>query len=459
MTEISKDFLWTEKYRPKTVDDTILPVELKNTFKKFVEQKNIPNLLLTGTSGIGKTTVARAMVEELGCDYIIINGSLNGNIDTLRNEILNFASTVSLVGGRKYVILDEADYLNCLEENEEIQILDEKGNVSYIALKDMDSNKEYSVVSFNMDTGDLESDRATIVSDKEAEVFDVELDDGRHILVTSDHPFIVDNMGQYEEKTIDSGLSPEDCVVTKTSSISQVKIKSITPVGKRRVVNLSVEKNHTFLTKSGIITHNCNSTQPALRNFMEEFSSNCGFILTCNFKNKIIEPLHSRCSVIDMHINAKSASKLASQFMKRVEHILTSEGVEFDRATLAQVIQKHYPDWRRVLNELQRYSATGKIDSGILNNFRETSIKELIGLMKDKNYTEVRKWVKANIDTDVNALYNEFYETASQYFTARSIPALVVTVAKYQYQNAFSANPEINFAAFLAEAMVDLEFA
>jgi DNA polymerase III delta prime subunit len=311
---MNEEFLWVEKYRPKTIEDTILPVELKSVFQQFVDQKNIPNLILSGTAGVGKTTVARAMLEELGCDYIVINGSMNGNIDTLRNEILNFASSVSLSGGRKYVILDEADYLNA------------------------------------------------------------------------------------------------------------------------------------------------NSTQPALRNFMEEFSRNCGFILTCNFKNRIIEPLHSRCSVVDFKIGKKDMAKLAMQFLKRVENILAAENVEFDKAVVAQIIQKHFPDWRRVLNELQRYSATGKIDSGILANVQQTSIRDLITMMKDKNYTEVRKWVKNNIDTDVNSLYTEFYENASQFFSPKSIPLLVTLIAKYQYQNAFAANSEINFAAFLAEVMMDAEF-
>lgn len=311
---MNEEFLWVEKYRPKTIEDTILPADLKATFQQFVDQKNIPNLILSGTAGVGKTTVARAMLEQLGCDYIIINGSMNGNIDTLRNEILTFASSVSLSGGRKYVILDEADYLNA------------------------------------------------------------------------------------------------------------------------------------------------NSTQPALRNFMEEFSRNCGFILTCNFKNRIIEPLHSRCSVIDFKLSKRDSAKLATQFFKRVEKILDGEGVAYDRAVVAEVIQKYFPDWRRVLNELQRYSVTGNIDSGILANMQETSIKELIGFMKDKNFTEVRKWAKNNIDTDVNQLYNQFYETASEYADKASIPLLVILIAKYQYQNAFAANPEINFAAFLAEAMLEVSF-
>ena len=311
---MNEDFLWVERYRPKTIEDTILPCDLKSTFQQFVDQKNIPNLILAGSAGVGKTTVARAMLEQLGCDYIVINGSMNGNIDTLRNEILNFASSVSLSGGRKYVILDEADYLNA------------------------------------------------------------------------------------------------------------------------------------------------NSTQPALRNFMEEFSRNCGFILTCNFKNRIIEPLHSRCSVIDFKISKKVMAKLATQFFKRLTIILGNEKIEYDKAVVAEVINKHFPDWRRVLNELQRYSATGKIDSGILANMTEASIKELVGFLKEKNFTECRKWVKNNLDTDVNALFNQFYELASEICEPADIPQLVVHTAEFQYKNAFAANPEINFSAFLAHIMGDCRF-
>jgi len=308
-----QEFLWVEKYRPKTIEDTILPADLKTTFQQFVDQQNIPNLILSGTAGVGKTTVARAMLEQLGCDYIVINGSMNGNIDTLRNEILNFASTISFSGGRKYVILDEADYLNA------------------------------------------------------------------------------------------------------------------------------------------------NSTQPALRNFMEEFSANCGFILTCNFKNRIIEPLHSRCSVVDFKISKKDMSKLAAEFFKRVQTILSTENVEYDKAVVAEVIKKHFPDWRRVLNELQRYAATGKIDSGILSNIQETSLKELLVLIKDKNFTAVRKWV-AETSENTDDVFRKLYDICAEHFTPAYIPALVLTIAKYQYQAAFAADHEVNLAACLAEIMIECEF-
>lgn len=309
-----QDYLWVEKYRPKTVEDTILPADLKATFQQFVEQKNVPNLILTGGPGVGKTTIAKAMLEELGCTYIVINGSMNGNIDTLRNEIKNFASTVSFSGGRKYVILDEADYLN-----------------------------------------------------------------------------------------------PQ-------------------------------------------------STQPALRNFMEEFSANCGFILTCNFLNRIIAPLHSRCSVIQFKISNTDKPKLAARFLKRMTGILEKENVEFELAVVAQLIMKYFPDWRRVLNELQRYSATGKIDTGILANISQDNYKALVERMKAKDFSGIRKWVAENLDNEPSALFRKIFETTNEYVEPNSIPKLVLYMADYQYKSAFVVDQEINFVAFLTEVMMDCEF-
>ena len=308
---MNEEFLWVQRYRPKTIEESILPSDLKTTFQQFVNQKNIPNLLLTGTAGVGKTTVAKAMCNQLDADYIVINGSMNGNIDTLRNEIMQFASSVSFSGGRKYVILDEADYLN-----------------------------------------------------------------------------------------------PQ-------------------------------------------------STQPALRNFMEEFSRNCGFILTCNFKNRIIEPLHSRCTVIDFKIKSGDKAKLAAQFFKRLLDILNKESVEFDQKVVAEVINLHFPDWRRVLNECQRYSAVGRIDSGILTNFSEESFKQLIGHMKVKDYPKVRKWVGENSDMDATQFFRAFYDASWEQAASNSIPGIVVTLGEYSYRHSFCADPEINIMAFLTAIMFE----
>jgi DNA polymerase III delta prime subunit len=309
-----EDFLWVEKYRPNSVAETILPNELKRTFQEFVNQDNIPNLLLSGGAGVGKTTIAKAMLNEMGCTYITINGSMNGNIDTLRTEIKNFASTVSLSGGRKYVILDEADYLN-----------------------------------------------------------------------------------------------PQ-------------------------------------------------STQPALRNFMEEFSKNCGFILTCNFKNRIIAPLHSRCSVVDFTIPKSEITEMAAEFYKRCKEILKMESVKFDNQVLAEVIKKYFPDNRRILNELQRYGTGGQIDVGILSSVGDVSISDLVKSLRDKEFTNMRKWVATNIHNDVSTIFRKIYDSASDFLQPQSIPQLVTIIADYQYKSAFVVDQEINLVACLTEIMVECDF-
>ena len=308
-----EQFLWVEKYRPKTVEETILPADLKTTFQQFVDQKNIPNLILSGTAGVGKTTVARAMLEQLQCDYIIINGSMKGNIDTLRNDILNFASSVSFSGGRKYVILDEADYLNP------------------------------------------------------------------------------------------------------------------------------------------------NSTQPALRNAIEEFAGNCSFIFTCNYKSKIIDPIHSRCAVIDFNLKNNEKASMAAQFFKRLQSVLQSETVEYDDKVIAEVVKKHFPDFRRVLNELQRYSQFGKIDSGILSQIGDVQINEIVKYIKGKDFGAIRKWA-ATCDMDANVVFRQLYDALYDTMKPQSIPQAVLILADYQYKQAFVADQEINMVACLTELMVNCEF-
>jgi len=307
-------FLWVEQYRPKTVDDCILPQSLKNTFKEFVESSNVPNIILSGGPGVGKTTIAKAVLDEIGATSMMINGSEESGIDVLRTKIKNFASTVSLEGGRKYLILDEADYLN-----------------------------------------------------------------------------------------------PQ-------------------------------------------------STQPALRGFMEEFHKNCGFILTCNYKNRLIEPLHSRCSVIDFTIPKSEKPNLAMDFMSRVEGILVLENIKYDKKVLAEVIQRHFPDWRRILNELQRYSVSGRIDAGILVDMAEINIKELMKFMKEKEFTNVRRWVVNNLDMDSVRLFRSIYDNLYTFVDSSSIPHVVCVLAEYQYKAAFSADQEINLLACLTEIMARAKF-
>jgi DNA polymerase III delta prime subunit len=308
------EVLWVEKYRPRVIEDTILPQRTKDTFKKYVLDGNVPNLLLAGGPGVGKTTIAKAMLEELGCDYIVKNGSLNVSLDTLRYEISSFASAVSFSGGRKYVIFDEADYLNAA------------------------------------------------------------------------------------------------------------------------------------------------NVQPALRNFIEEYSKNCGFIFTCNFKNRIIEPLRSRLSEVDFSIEKNDKPKLAMQFYKRVIAVLDNENVEFDQKVVAKVIERHFPDFRRVLTELQSYAASGKIDEGIFVNIKQESIDELFNLLKNKNFTEMRKWVASNSDQDINEMFRRIYDVAADKIEHKSMPGFCVTLADYMYKANFVADHEINLVAFLTEVMIECSY-
>tara|TARA_B100001094_G_scaffold333372_1_gene411174 strand:+ start:977 stop:1915 length:939 start_codon:yes stop_codon:yes gene_type:complete len=306
--------LWVEKYRPQTIDDCILPEELKDTFREFVANKEIPNLLLSGAPGVGKTTVAKILCKEVGLDHLMINGSEDGNIDTLRTKIRHYASTVSFSGEGKCVILDEADYLN-----------------------------------------------------------------------------------------------PQ-------------------------------------------------STQPALRGFIEEFAGNCRFILTCNFRNRIIDPLHSRCSVVEFKIPKSEKPKLSAGFYERIKNILAEEGIEYKQKSLLELINKYYPDWRRVLNELQRYSVGGEIDEGILVNVSESSLKRLSSTLKDRKFTDMRKWVVDNLDNDPSTIFRTVYDGLYSYMEPQSIPQAVVTIADYQHKSAFVADQEINMVACLTELMVECDW-
>jgi DNA polymerase III delta prime subunit len=312
MNASKEQFLWVEKYRPRKLDDCILPDDQLKTFREFVATGEIPNMLLCGSAGVGKTTIARAICEELGCDYIIINGSEESGIDVLRTKIREFASSVSFGGKTKVVILDEADYLNP------------------------------------------------------------------------------------------------------------------------------------------------NSTQPALRAFIEEFANNCRFIFTCNFKNRIIAPLHSRTAVIEFKLTKADRPKMAGRFMKRLSDILATENVAFDEKVVAEVLKKHFPDYRRVLNELQRYSVSGTIDEGILVNVQEVNMKELVTSLKGKDFKKMRNWVVDNIDNDPNLIFRKIYDTILDEVKYPS--QLVLLLADYQYKAAFAANPEINLVACLAEIMAGMEW-
>lgn len=308
---MTDEFLWCEKYRPHKISECILPESLKETFTQLISTGELPNMIFSGGPGIGKTTVARALCNELELDYLMINGSEDGNIDTLRGRIKQFASTVSLQGGYKVVILDEADYLNP------------------------------------------------------------------------------------------------------------------------------------------------HSTQPALRAFIEEFSKNCRFILTCNFRNRIIEPLHSRCSVYEFAIPNSEKPKIAAGFFKRLTRILETENVTYDNKTLATLVEKYFPDWRRVLNECQRYSVSGTIDPGILVNLGDENVKNLMTYLKDKDFGKMRRWVADNIDTEPAAIFRKIYDIMSDHVKPESVPQIVLILAQYQYWNAFVADHELNVVACMTEIMVE----
>ena len=311
---MSDDFLWVEKYRPKTVSDTILPKNLKETFQKIVDSGKLPNMLFTGTAGLGKTTIAKAICNELNLDYIVINGSEEGNIETLRGKIKQFASSVSLQGDVKVVILDEADYLN-----------------------------------------------------------------------------------------------PQ-------------------------------------------------STQPALRGFIEEFANNCRFILTCNFKNRIIEPLHSRCGVYEFNTTKKDLAELCDQFLKRSQKILDDENIKYDQMSVVNLIMKFAPDWRRILNELQRNSFVGNI-SGLSNdNNGSDNFSKLLNFIKDKDFKNMRQLVSNNIDTDSSYIFRGIYDNMTDHIAPQGIPQVILILADYQYKNAFVADHELNVVACLTEIMANVEF-
>lgn len=308
------DALWVEKYRPKTIADCILPEEYKNTFQQYVNNKTIPHLLLCGSQGVGKTTVAMALCQEVGCDYLVINGSDESGIDTFRMKISHYASSTSFDGGRKVIIIDEADYLNA------------------------------------------------------------------------------------------------------------------------------------------------NSTQPAMRRAMEEFAKNCSFILTCNYRNRLIEPLQSRCAVIEFKIKPEEKQKIAAQFMKRAATILKQEGIKFSPPVIAELVKKHFPDFRRVLNELQRYSMNGVIDEGILAAIVDTNLDTLVTSLRNQNFSEMRKWVGENSNNDTNLIYRKIYDSLYDVMDKSTIPNAVVILAKYQYQSAFVADQELNLAACLTELMAECNF-
>lgn len=449
--------LWVEKYRPKRVEDCILPSSIKKLFQEYVKKQEIPNLLLSGNCGVGKTTIAKALCEDIGCEYLFINGSDENGIDTLRYKIKNYASSVSLSGGRKAIIIDEADYMNCLYEEEEIRV----GTIdNWVPKKLKDLTDTFPVISFNVETGEFENDTATVISKSVAKTFLVTLVGGKSVVLTEDHPFIVQKGVRFALTTIKLGFKHKKILIhdSATDSFDFFKVSSIVPYGERNVIDITVDKNRTFVTGYGIVVHNCNSLQPALRGAIEEFSANCAFIFTCNYKNKIIDPIHSRCSVIDFDISKTEKSKLMNQFAKRVFSILDQEKVDYDKNVVAQFMVKYYPDNRKIINELQRYAQIGNIDIGILSQSKDVVIEELMGHLKNKKFLSIKKWLSENSDLDSQKFFRTIYDNSSEYIKPSSIPQLILQIDEYQYKAAFVADHQINMLAFLTKMMMDIEF-
>ncbi len=442
-----KNLVWSEKWRPSKLDDCILPEPIKTLLKEQIASGKLNNYLFSGGAGIGKTTAAYAIANELDADILYINASLDGNIDTLRTKITQFVSTVSFTNSRKIVLLDEGDYLNCFSGEQSIIVLNEINEISTEKLEDL-VGKDITVVSYNFKTSKQEDSKAVVFVSGEKELFKVIFEDGTHMTCTDDHPFF-DAFGN--AATIHSGA-------LFAVNGEMVEIKSISSIGVQKVYDVTTEsENHNFLLYNGIVAHNCTSTQPALRGFMDTFSDNATFIITCNFPNRIIAPLHSRLSSIEFKFTKEDKQAAAMQMMKRTCMILDSENITYDKKTIAGLITRNFPDFRRTLVELQRYSSSGSIDSGILATFDDTGFDELTNALKDKSFTRCRQWV-ANNSMEATQFYRMFYDKVSPLLQPASVPQMILLLADYGFKATHSVDQEINSMAFLVTFMQSCQF-
>lgn len=468
--------LWVEKYRPSTIDECILPQRIKDSLIKMGETGNIQNYSAVGLAGSGKTSSARALCEELGIDYLLINMSAESGVDTVRTKIINYASTMSFSSNYKTIILDE-----CLEENEKVRV----GTVDdwkAVALKDLKRDVVYPIVSFNMDNGTFENDTGSIISDKTDIVYDVIFESGRHVKVNGKHPFIVLNDQSYvdsndnvivdhsfNEKSIDDGLdewheviisSVVDGKVTYTFDYVQSIIKDETPC---RVINLTVYKNHTFITENGIVTHNCDhaskNAQASLRGVIEDHMENCRFIITANYKNKIIDPLFSRCPPIDFTFNNAERKEMLLQFIKRIMFILDDHEVVYDKKELVEFCKGNFPDFRKTLNELQMRSVNGVLNLSGLGAESTELIESLIKALKSSSLSQCREWVVNNTNgNDTHTIRRALYDHMKDYVLEESLSDLILLLNQYDYKEAHVVDKEINFVAFLVEVMSYIKF-
>ena len=434
--------IWFEKYSPKVIEDVILPSKFKNRLLECVKNQKLPNFgFWSAKPGLGKTSTARALIKSLDADAMFLNASLEKGIDVLRTKIFNFASQESFDDRTKIVVLDE-----CLEENEEV-ILIENGKEKCVKLKDLEKGKVYECLSFNLETGEFEIDTCEIISDKIDTVYEVELEDGRKIQVTSNHPFIIEENGEYIEKSIDDGLSKYDDLVIKDDIFK--RIKSITKLTEKRVINLTVHKNHTFITKNGIVTHNCDNLgkdfQQAARGFLDEFSCNCSFIFTGNYKSKIIEPLLDRLENYDFCDFNKT--EMIKPIFDRLIYILESEKVEVTNETkisLANMIKFYFPCIRSMVRDLQKCVSNGNFE------FRQeySDFGDIFETLKQKKYLDVVK--KVNTLNNPDGMFEFLYNNIEDF---KNIPNAIIKLADYQFKAETVRDKNLNLSACLVELM------
>lgn len=441
-----KNLVWSEKWRPSKLDECILSEPIKKLLKDQIGSGKLSNYLFSGGAGIGKTTAAYAIAKELDADILYINASLDSGIDTLRTKITQFVSTVSFTNSRKIVLLDEGDYLNCFSGSQEIILSDNKV-ISLAKLEDL-LDQEVNLLSYNFKTKLPEESKAVVFVSGEKELFEVELEDGSRMVCTEDHPFF-DQAGN--AATIHSG----SLFVVNSDMLKIVSIKS---VGVQKVYDVTTEsENHNFLLSNGVVAHNCTSTQPALRGFMDTFSDNATFIITCNYPNRIIAPLHSRLSHVEFKFTKEEKKAAAMQMMQRIFMILESEKIGFDKKTIAGLITRNFPDFRRTLVELQRYSSSGVIDSGILASIEDTGFDELTNALKEKSFVRCRQWV-ANNTMESTQFYRMFYDKMSTLLQPASVPQMILLLADFGFKATHSVDQEINSMAFLVTFMQSCQF-
>lgn len=439
--------VWEIKYRPACVDDTILPADIKKTIKEQVASNHIPNMLLVGPPGCGKTSLSNAISEEIGADVLFINASLDGNIDVLRTKITQFVSSVSFTDSKKIVVLDESDHLNCVPAFQKVMIQDpsRRWNSINVEIGQL-VGQTINVVSIenNISTWD----EGYVFCSGEAEVYEVEFENFQKMYTTLNHKFFTPEM-------VETIIKVDEYLFTIFGDTA--KITKITPIGILPVFDITTKRTGKFVLSNGVVAHNCNSVMPALRGFMDEFSTNAIFIFTANYPERIIPALQSRLTRIDFKFSKGDIQPAIRDMFLRAMYILNKEKIKFDKPTVLELVKKNFPDFRKTIVSLQQYSSSGQIDSGILANIDNTGFEELVLNLRGKNFTKLRDWVASN-PMDSSQFYRMFYDKVSPLLDKSSIPELILQIGEYQFRAAFSVDSEINNMAFLVNFLRSCKF-